>query len=43
MKNAIREYLDMADSEKESLLKTATLVFDTNVLLNLYRCSKYVC
>ena len=40
MKNAIREYLDMADSEKKGLLNTATLVFDTNVLLNIYRCSK---
>ena len=40
MKNAIREYLDMTDSEKKVLLNTATLVFDTNVLLNIYRCSK---
>lgn len=40
MKNAIREYLDLSDSEKQSLLETATIVFDTNVFLNLYRYSK---
>ena len=40
MRNAIREYLDLSDSEKQSLLETATIVFDTNVFLNLYRYSK---
>lgn len=40
MRNAIREYLGLSDSEKQDLLETATIVFDTNILLNLYRCSK---
>lgn len=40
MRNAIREYLGLSDSEKQSLLETATIVFDANVLLNLYRYSK---
>lgn len=40
MKNAIKEYLGPTDSEKQDLLKTAIIVFDTNVFLNLYRYSK---
>ncbi|MCM1023965.1 MAG: PIN domain-containing protein [Prevotella sp.] len=40
MRNAIKEYLSLSDSEKQSLLETATIVFDTNVFLNLYRYSK---
>lgn len=40
MKDAIKEYIDLSDAEKESLWETATFVFDTNVFLNLYRYSK---
>ena len=40
MRNAIREYLDLSDDEKQQLFNTATIVFDTNVFLNLYRRSK---
>lgn len=40
MRNIIKEYLGLSDSEKQSLLETATIVFDTNVFLNLYRYSK---
>ena len=37
MRNAIREYLNYSDEEKQDLWNTATFVFDTNVYLNLYR------
>ena len=40
MRNAIAEYLEYTDEEKKKLWKDATFVFDTNVLLNLYRYSK---
>lgn len=39
MKNAIREYIELSDNEKEALCKSAIFVFDTNVFLNLYRYS----
>ena len=39
MRNAIREYLELTESEKENLWDNATFVFDTNVFLNLYRYS----
>ena len=40
MRNAIPEYLEYSDEEKKKLWENATFVFDTNVLLNLYRYSK---
>lgn len=40
MKNAIREFLDLKDSEKADLWNNATFVFDTNVYLDLYRYSQ---
>ena len=40
MRNAIAEYLEYSDEEKKILWENATFVFDTNVLLNLYRYSK---
>lgn len=40
MRNAIKEYLEYTDKEKSELWDNATFVFDTNVLLNLYRYSK---
>ena len=39
MRNAIKEYIELSDQEKNDLWNTATFVFDTNVLLNLYRYS----
>lgn len=39
MRNAIREYIEYSDAEKETLWTTATIVFDTNVFLNMYRYS----
>ncbi len=39
MRNAIKEYLSYSDGEKLDLWNHATFVFDTNVLLNLYRYS----
>lgn len=39
MRNAIKEYIELNNREKEDLWKTATFVFDTNVFLNLYRYS----
>ena len=39
MRNAIKEYLSYSDDEKLDLWNHATFVFDTNVLLNLYRYS----
>lgn len=40
MKNAIQEYIEMKNEEKEELWNNAVFVFDTNVFLNLYRYSK---
>lgn len=37
MRNAIWEYVVPSETEKEELWKTGVFVFDTNVLLNLYR------
>ena len=37
MRNAIHEYIELTEKEKKELWKSATFVFDTNVLLNLYR------
>ncbi len=39
MKNAIKEYLEYSNEEKANLWEKAIFVFDTNVLLNLYRYS----
>ena len=39
MKSAISEFIEYSDQEKLELLNNATIVFDTNVLLNLYRYS----
>ena len=40
MRNAIREYLGLSDEEKKELIQNAIIVFDTNVLLDLYRLNK---
>ena len=40
MKNQIQAYIEYSDLEKKELWDKATFVFDTNVLLNLYRYSK---
>ena len=37
MKNAMWEYIIPSESEKEELWESSVFVFDTNVLLNLYR------
>lgn len=39
MRNAVKEYIEYSDEEKNALWNTATFVFDTNVFLNLYRYS----
>lgn len=39
MRHAISEFIDYTDAAKEDIWETATFVFDTNVLLNLYRVS----
>lgn len=39
MKNAIKEFIEPSDAEKHILWENAIFVFDTNVLLNLYRYS----
>ena len=39
MKNAIREFIEPTNKEKQELWEKAVFVFDTNVLLNLYRYS----
>lgn len=39
MKNVIREFLEPTNKEKQELWEKAVFVFDTNVLLNLYRYS----
>lgn len=40
MKNAIYEYIEPTTEGKKNIWKDAVFVFDTNVLLNLYRFSK---
>ena len=40
MRNAISEYIGMTDEEKSELWEECTFVFDTNILLNLYRYTK---
>lgn len=37
MKKTIKEYIEYSDTEKSALWESATFVFDTNILLNLYR------
>ena len=37
MKDAIREYLNLTEQEKQDLWKNAVFIFDTNIFLNLYR------
>jgi hypothetical protein len=39
MKNSIWEYIDLTSEEKNELFEDGIFVFDTNVLLNLYRYS----
>ena len=39
MKNAIKEFLEPTNDEKQELWEKCVFVFDTNVLLNLYRYS----
>ena len=39
MKNAIKEFIEPTSKEKQQLWEEAVFVFDTNVLLNLYRYS----
>ena len=39
MRNILSEYLDLSKEEKNDLWQNAIFVFDTNVLLNLYRYS----
>ncbi len=39
MRNAIKEFIEPSRREKQDLWEKATFVFDTNVLLNLYRYS----
>lgn len=40
MKNTIKEFLDLSTDEKNTLWENCIFVFDTNVLLNLYRYTK---
>lgn len=37
MKEAVKEYLNLTEQEKQDLWKNAVFVFDTNIFLNLYR------
>lgn len=39
MKNAVKEFIELTSDEKQTLWENAVFVFDTNVLLNLYRYS----
>ncbi len=39
MKIAIKEFLEPTNEEKQELWEKAVFIFDTNVLLNLYRYS----
>lgn len=39
MRNAIKEFVEFSNQEKTDLWNNSTFVFDTNVLLNLYRYS----
>ena len=40
LENAIKEYLPLKDNIKQEIWEKGTFVFDTNVLLNLYRYTK---
>lgn len=40
MRNTIKEFLDLSTDEKNTLWENCIFVFDTNVLLNLYRYTK---
>ena len=39
MRNVIKEFLEPSNTDKRQLWEKAVFVFDTNVLLNLYRYS----
>jgi hypothetical protein len=39
MKSILREFIELNDDEKKDLWSKATFIFDTNILLNLYRYS----
>lgn len=39
MKNILKEYIELSEEQKESIWNNCDFVFDTNVLLNLYRYS----
>ena len=39
MRNTIKEFIEPTNKEKQDLWEKAVFVFDTNVLLNLYRYS----
>lgn len=39
MKNILKEYIELTDEQKEYIWNNCDFVFDTNVLLNLYRYS----
>lgn len=40
MKNIFKEYINLSDEKKDSMWSESIFVFDTNLLLNLYRYSK---
>lgn len=40
MKNAVKEFIELTNDEKQELWEKAVFIFDTNVLLNLYRYSQ---
>lgn len=40
MKNAVKEFIELTNDEKQELWGKAVFIFDTNVLLNLYRYSQ---
>ena len=40
MRNTIREYMQLTDTEKKQLWKTAIFVFDANIFLDCYRYTK---
>mgnify|MGYP004510808915 CR=1 FL=1 len=42
MRNSFKEYYGLSSSELKKLWKEGLIVFDTNVLLSLYRCSQGV-
>ena len=39
MKNILKEYIELTDEQKENIWNNCDFIFDTNVLLNLYRYS----